>query len=322
VSSPEKITRFWGWWGDAQRRLADALDDPAGRRTAIDEVHARLRGLGLDGDVVRVSSATDLIVGSPARSAEHRIVAAHWLAAAPPSERFAFATHRPAQPIDHLMTVRSPGDPPLAIAEMRFARRWRTDDDRVDLVVHVGPRVAELRARPLGAAVLRSALGELEMASWVGGVTVSGFAPQDGVDLATLIQTLRVEIALRAAPRWVQTLGAAPDDGPVVVMLRRPLQPERHPFLDGCATIRTELQTDDPAEGDQIHRQLLDGIPGDVLATGARTSHGWRTTYIAVNRRSPSVALLRQRAELLGGEFTLTWDPAWEMVRRLAQSVS
>lgn len=321
MATPDKIERFWAWWSEAAGRLDGALRDPAGRRTAIDEVHMRLRQLGLYGDVIPGADGSDLIVGSAAGDPERRIVAAFWLTGAPePDGRFAFATFRPAQSVEQLMGVVSPGEPPLPIAAMRFAPRWRVDDDRVDIDAYVGDGVRADRASKLAAAVLRSALGELEMECWVGTLTVSGFPPADGVDLAGLMGALGDEIAVRAEPQWYLYEYEKPDGTPLVVTLRRPIQPARHPFLDGCVTLRNELQVGDAEERDRLKGQILDGIPSDVLAVGTITDQGWLTTLIYANRRSPSLAMLKARADMLGAEFGIGWDPAWDEIRKLTHA--
>lgn len=321
VATPEKIERFWAWWSEARDRLDVALREPAGRRTAIDEVHLRLRQLNLYGDVIPRPDGTDLIVGSAAGDPERRIVAAHWLTGAPePDGRFAFATFRPAQPIEQLMGVVSPGDPPLPIAEMRFVPRWRVHDDRVDVTAFVGEGVRAERASKLAAAVLRSAVGELDMECWLGTLTVSGFPPVGGVDLAGLLEELAEEVAVRGAPHWFLYEYEKPDGSPLIVTVRRPIQPARHPFLDGCVTIRNELQVGDAEERDRLSAQILDGIPTDVLAVGTVTDQGWLTTLIYANRRSPSLAMLKARAELLGGQFGMGWDPAWDEIHKLTHA--
>lgn len=318
VTSPEKIEQFWAWWREDAARIGETLREPEGRRTAIDEVHMRLGRLGLYGDVIPRADGRDLIVGSANGDPERRIAAAHWLTHAPEDDpRFAFATFRPAQGVEQLMGVVSPGEPPLPIAAMRFAARWRVNDDRVDLDAYVGDGVRAERASQLAAAVLRSALGELEMESWVGTLTVSGFPPAGGVDLAELVAELTAEFAVRSEPQWYLYEYEKPDGAPLVVTLRRPIQPARHPFLDGCLTIRNELQVGDAEERDRLKAQILDGIPSDVLAVGTVTDQGWLTTLIYANRRSPSIGMLKARAEMLGGEFGMGWDPAWDEIRKL-----
>lgn len=338
MSTPQKIEEFWAWWGAAQERLDGALRDPDGRRTAIDEVHMRVKRLGLYGDVIPLPGGTDLIIGSADGDDEKRIVAAHWLLGAPkhsagaapqaadadaaPADppRFAFATHRPAQPIEHLMGVAVPGDPPLPIAAMRFAARWRLDDDRVDVAVWVGPRVKEKRAKALVPALLRSAIGELEVDAWIGDVSIARDEPAGATDLAGFVRAFADEVSERAEPRWYLYEYEKPDGTPLTVTLRRPIQPARHPFLDGCLTIRTQLQTTDPDEGDRIQAQLLDGMPGDILPVGSVTDQGWRTTFIYANRRSPTIAMLKARADMLGGEFGSGWDPSWHQIRHLTHT--
>ncbi len=321
MATPDKIEQFWAWWNEAGERIDIALREPDGRRTAIDEVHLRLRQLGLYGDVIPGADGSDLIVGSAAGDPERRIVAAHWLTGAPAAGgRIAFATFRPAQDVAQLMGVVSPGEPPLPIADMRFAARWRLDDDRVDIDAFVGEGVRAERAGKLAGAVLRSALGELEMECWVGTLTVSGFVPAGSVDLVGLMGVLSDEIAVRGQPQWFLYEYEKPDGTPLIVTVRRPIQPARHPFLDGCLTIRNPLQVGDAEERDRLSRQILDGIPRDVLAVGTITDQGWLTTLIYANRRSPSIAMLKTRAEMLGGEFGMGWDPAWDEIRKLTHA--
>ncbi len=110
-----------------------------------------------------------------------------------------------------------------------------------------------------------------------------------------------------------------PDGTPLVVTLRRPIQPARHPFLDGCLTIRNELQVGDAEERDRLKGQILDGIPSDVLAVGTVTDQGWLTTLIYANRRSPPSPCSRP-ADLLGGQFGMGWDPAWDEIHKLTHA--
>jgi len=315
VAGPQEIERFWDWWSKAEERLHEALEDPHGRVTTIDEIRFRLSKLKLDGAVLQTESG-HLVVGSAGSDPDHRLIAAHWLVAAPSSQWFSFANYRPAQPLDRVMGSTLSGKPPVKIAELRFTHQWRGVDDLVDVGVYVGDGVSYDRAEQIAVIAVRSALGELDADAWIGNIAVLLDDPIESTDLIGLVASIELEAERRREPRWYTYQYKTPEGAPLSVMLRRPIQPVRHPFLDTCVAIGYQLQTEDPGEPERIQSQLLDGMPGDVLLVGSVLNDGWQTTLLYANGRSPTVARLRDRAAMLGAEFHATEDTSWWSVRR------
>jgi hypothetical protein len=315
---PDDIEKFWTWWATAEERLDEALRDPNGHGTAVDEIRFRLGKIDLAGDVLN-QGERHLIVGSAAGFPERRLLAAHWLTGVPDSSRFHFATHHPAEPIERLMASTLNGKPPIAIAELRFAYSWRRTDDRADVTVIFPKGTPGHHAERIATTVLNSALGELEAEAWLGKITVATKPVDGSIDLAALLGQLTPEITARSEPRWEQYIYEKPGAPPLTVLLRQPIQPARHPFLDSCIEITTHLISDAPDEPERMRSQILDGIPGDVLLVAAILTAGRQNTVIYANGRSPSITMLRERAAMLGSEIRAAYDPGWLRVRRFQQ---
>ncbi|MFT4036413.1 MAG: hypothetical protein QM679_12640, partial [Patulibacter sp.] len=271
MPTPDDIARFWNWFDGATARLDAALREPDGRTTAIDELRFRVGKLGLAGDLLSTADGRHLIVGSPAGQPEQYLIAAYWLAAAPDDPRFQFTTSHPPQPIERLMASTIGGKHPVAISALRFAHRWRRTADLVDLTVQL-PSGANGGNGPSGAAadrlagsVLRSALGELEASAWLGAITTSHEPLPGGVDLPALMGALLPEIERRSTPRWEEYHYDKPGAPSLIVQLRQPLQPARHPLLDTCVELATELINDEPDEPGRMASQLLDDLGRDSL---------------------------------------------------------
>ncbi|MEH3052992.1 MAG: hypothetical protein PGN13_03150 [Patulibacter minatonensis] len=320
ATAPQRIERFWTWWAESEDRIGAALTEPEGRVTAIDEVRFRVARAGLEGDVL-MGGRVPLVIGSASGNANHRLRAAHWLIGAPPTDRFAFATHRPPQPLPELLAATLPGKPPVPIETLRFTPRWRELDDRVDVRVHLGAAMRHRQADEAGPRVLRSALGELEAEAWLGNVSVATEPlDADALHLADLLEALAAEIAVRQVPRWQELRFEKAGAPPLVVLLRRPLHPAHHPFLDTCLAITHELIDDDPDEPERMRRQLTDDMPSDALLVGAVLRGRQHTALVYVNGSSPTVGVYEQRAQLLGGRQQANLDPDWRTVRRFAQA--
>lgn len=319
MNGPEGIAKFWDWWSENEQRLRESLDQPEGRGTATDEIRFRLKKLKLEGDVIPVPGGY-VIIGSPGELSEQRLIAAHWQAAAPASEHFGFLTYRPAQNVDQLIAVTLPGDPPVPLADLRFTAEWNPTDDRADVTAYVHDGVHPIAARLIALRVLRSSLGELEADCWIHEVVAVDVPPAGALDLRALVADLTTEITARSEVRWTTTDFHQPTGQPLTVLLRHPIQPERHPFLNTCVAVRLQLQALDEDEPHRLHGQLLDGIPGDVLLVGGLVHDETFTTLIYANGQSPTIPLLRERASLLGGELHTSHDPAWLAIRRFQRT--
>ncbi|MBO9531839.1 MAG: hypothetical protein J7513_02575 [Solirubrobacteraceae bacterium] len=320
MAGPEDIEKFWAWFAEADERLDAALRDPEGRGTAIDEVRFRVGKVRLAGDLLTAPDGRHLIIGSAANDRDFRLVAAHWLLAAPQDHpRFAFATHHPAEPIDRLMASTLSGKPPVRIADLRFTARWRRTADRADITVWVPPDHTDAHAKRVASTVLHSALGELEADAWLGETKLVSKEPVGAVDLAALLGQLAPEIEARTEPRWEKYRYEKQGAPTLTVQIRQPLQPERHPFLDTCIEIATLLINDDPEEPGRMREQLMDDIPTDVLLAGAILSAGRQNLLLYANGRSPTIDVLRERAAMLGSEIRAAYDPDWARIKRYQQ---
>lgn len=322
---PTPVGAFWDWWAGDGRHLDPSQAGPE---------HAALDGL-----LAAIDPDLTWHLG-PGRSAEHRLtVSAGGLAAArPAAERWFRAAPPPDATWEYAPAVEA--DPAAfgAVLEVDGASVdlsavvLHVETDLEDLRVHVGvhhPAFADLPERvhgPVTFMVLDWALGEDDVARWVGRVEPSTTAPVS----PRSVDDLRAAVAACAAERdpdaWSALSGQDAEARPVFALARTGARWIDRPTLDLHHALTAAFAPDErglPSPEDLGRLQALDDSlaatmepRGLVLANV--TTNGTRTLHVYTDGEDQNAADdVTRWADDHGLRAVSTPDPGWTQVRHL-----
>jgi hypothetical protein len=328
------VDAFWAWWRERGGAAFAAAIDEGDPTPLVDDlgrrVHAIHPGLAWETGpgVLRRHTLTVTAAGDP----ELRGVARRWLRAAPVDAVWDFTDHR------------------QAVADVRELRLGieghEVDVDAVRVTAHVSGFAADVTVyHPAFAGLpeavreqaafllLDSALGEVAVETWIGGITVATVEPLDAFPLPGLSAVVG-ELSSRATtpdgePVWVLLGGEAPDGTPVIASAQVPLKPVTAPELDTYVRVavpyadRTEVGLPGPGSLEAL-RALEEHVTARLEGSGRVLAHethaGTRVLHVYVDGTTPAAEQVRTAASAWDqgtAAVTVQRDPAWSAVAHL-----
>lgn len=322
---PTPVGAFWGWWADEGRHLDPAQAGPE---------HAALDGL-----LAAIHPDLTWHLG-PGRSAQHRLtVSAGGLATARPAAERWFRAAPPADPTwEYAPAVEADPAAFEAVLEVDGASVdlaaivLDVETDLEALRVHVRvhhPAFAELPERvhgPVSFMVLDWALGEDDVARWIGGVEPSTTAPAT----PRSVDDLRAAVATCAAERdpdtWSALSGQDAKGRTVFALARTGARWVDRPTLDEHHTLTASFAPDErglPSPEDLGRLQALDDslaatIEPRGLVVANVTTDGTRTLHVYTDGEDQNAAdVVNRWAGDHGLRAASAPDPGWTRVRHL-----
>lgn len=226
------IARFWAWWSERRDDVLAAYDE---KRS--DDLIALLRppiaaiDPSLNWEVSPSSAKRFTLVVSSGGKAELRGLTERWALAAPDDPDVEFAPVRRADPALFDSVVMKVDDYDVELRELVAGTRVDVQHGVLDVVIHhpLFPLLDKEHRLSVAFHGLDAALGEDEAERWIGEVEVSADAPIDAIPvsmLGTVVGQLRP-----SGETWA-TLQGAGRKGPVVALVRRPLDRVERPLAD------------------------------------------------------------------------------------------
>jgi Family of unknown function (DUF695) len=328
------IVPFWDWWTELGAK-AGAAALSAGTPEAVtpdltEAVHAIHPDLAWE--LGAGNTAQHVLVVSAEGNPELRALARHWLLAAPEADAtWEYADSRRADPDPEGITIRI-GGREIAYGQARVGAR--REGTRVDVVVH-HPAFAEIGEADIKQAaflMLDSALGEVDVETWIGEVETAEVSPLEPIRLSGLravVRDLKQDFTdENGAPSWVMMEASGPS-GQVLASAQVPLSPLTAPHLDTHVAVLVPY-TDQTEQGfpgpDSLGalRALEDHLAQRMGASGRVVAHqshrGMRVLHVYVDSTTPAVE--QMRPAVTGWEqgrvrVQVTPDPGWENVSHL-----
>ncbi|WP_030164606.1 DUF695 domain-containing protein [Spirillospora albida] len=336
AATPPAIGDFWEWWAQArptiEASLAAAPGDPAetpgeGLSTdVVEELSRRVHRIHpelqweIGGSDDRHPSLTVTGGGDPAL----RGVAERWFRAAPKSGNWTF---HPARQADAEMLSQDLvlGDHEFDLEYVRLG--MRADTDRA--LVHVTAYhpdflfVSEEQRLQVAMHVLDWAIGEDDVARWIGEVSIATEAPIDSLPPSMLPVVVEQVSEPFGEPAWLSGEGRTPRGHPARVAARFPLHRQDHPLCDLHVAVTVPYAHGnpdrlpvEPSAGAlrAFEKKLAKLGDGAVLAV-RETGDGLRVFHLYADPDSGVLAELDQLAASWTegkAKVASTGDPGWK----------
>lgn len=326
----DPVAAFWSWWTTGRERVEQAIAT-GDYGTLTGEVSALVAAIdpGLEWEFSKGRHARHLLCVTPAGKAELRARTERWrLAGPPPDAMWEYAGARQPDP-DVLGNVLNFGGVDVALAQLRFGVELDEERQLAHVVVH-HPAFASMPEQAQHQVAFLSLdwmLGEDGVERWIGGVEVSIASPPSSIEAGALAGVIAALQQRHPEPTWALMQGQAPDGGPIIATMRRPLKAVEFPLFDLGGSIELEF-AERSAEGfpaggalDQL-RAFEDGLLAGtseqvLLVAGHATRAGTRTIYVYCDSQGPGPTIVAEFVADYWPSARVTWrlDPAWETIR-------
>ncbi len=326
----DRIDAFWAWWGQANGRIAAAIDEGKAAEIAT-EISARV-------DDVDPSLAWEL--GPGVRSKHHlcvssegnatlRVLTERWLTRAPePDDLWEYYPARQAvgSP-EHLTIVLAGTEVPFS--DFRIALEVDEDRERVDVGVwHPMWRSFDPDTRGVATYVaLDNALGEDSVECWVGGVERLDAEPEDGQTLSQLKAVVDRMERDSSGERWAVLRGEAPDGTVAFISANLAVKRTRHLLFDNHYELTITLREprddglvseNEAPELDAMEEELIKSLGPDAVYIGRETTRGVRKLHLHASGVGPAPdridAWMKKSSHDI--ELEVRTDPDWGVLRR------
>jgi hypothetical protein len=311
----EAIARFWEWWPQARRRLdegvpADIADDMSAH---VEAIHKDLEW--------EIGPGPGLTVSGGGVD-ELRGIAERWRLGAP-DDGWKYRAARPADPA-------------------MLSGKLQLDDHEFDLeYVRMGLRADATRARvdvtsyhpdflfvpdetrlALTYRVLDWALGEDDVARWVGEVTTAADEPLDALPPSMLPTVVEQISAPFSEPAWLVGEGRTPLGHAARVSVRFPLHRQDYPLCDQYVSVSLpyahanpdRLPVEPSASALRDFETAVEALGTGAVLAAHETGDGRRTLHLYADPGSGAVARIDQLAAAWSegrAKVTTQPDPGW-----------
>ncbi|MQA97291.1 MAG: DUF695 domain-containing protein [Streptosporangiales bacterium] len=322
------IAEFWAWWPEVGRQLAetssDELPEDLGERlmARIQAIHPELSWSVREG-----ARARRALIVSSGGHAELRGVAERWLRAAPEAgPDWEFLSAFPPAPDDLDAAVDFEGHE-LDLGHVSLGLRVDGRRARVDITAY-HPDFAFLpdEARAVIAAhVLTAALGEDQVARWIGAVNTVTERPLDALPPSSLPAVVDQLAQTHAAPSWLTGEGRTARGHPALIAVRFPLRRVDFPLYEQHIVVGLPYQHSGPdrlpvdPSGASLRGFADTGlalVPGAVLVAH-ETGDDQRVFHLYADPESGAAAAIEQLAAGWSegrARVSTTSDPSWAAI--------
>ncbi|MGI5167968.1 DUF695 domain-containing protein [Spirillospora sp. CA-253888] len=334
------ITDFWEWWARARPEVEAALNaDPDGGDAPADglptelveELSARVHRIhpDLQWEIGGAEEQAPTLTVSGAGDPGLRGLAERWYRAAPRGAAAGGWRFHPARQADlemlgqHLVL----GDHEFDLDYVKLGMRA----DAAQARVHVSAYhpdflfVAEEQQLQVALHVLDWALGEDDVARWIGEVTIAMEPPMDALP-PSLLPTVVEQIAEPfEEAAWLTGEGRTPRGHPSRLEVRFPLHRQDHPLHDLHVSISLPYASANPdrlpvepsAGALRKFEKKLDSLGAGAVLAAKETGDGLRVYHLYADPDSPVVAKLDQLAASWPegkAKVASVADPGWRVL--------
>lgn len=326
------IEGFWTWWAEHRHEVLAAFAEHRTEdlRVLIGPVVATVNP-SLDWQLLAGVDKKATLVVSGHGKPELRAVSERWAVSAPDDPEVRFAPARVRDPAAFETGVVHVDGFDIELRELIAGTRVDMERGAVDVVVHhpLFPLLAGHDRLKIALQGIDAALGEDDTERWLGSVEVSPDAPIDAIALSALGGVVD---QLQGGPsQWV-TLQGHNRRGPILAVVRRPLDRVERPMADTHLVVILSYaagpdgQPHDPqvaADAVALEREVIAALGGEGphLVQVGRVIGGRQSVahfYIDGFEIDPSSIGSVVSAWGHGkASITVTLDPSWEMVAPL-----
>ncbi|MDN3358863.1 DUF695 domain-containing protein [Actinomadura sp. DC4] len=316
ASHTEAISRFWEWWPQARRRL-----DQATPADIADEMSAHVEAIHKDLEW-EIGPGPGLTLSGGGVD-ELRGIAERWLLGAPKDDNWHYHAARPADPA-------------------MLSGKLQLDEHEFDLeYVRMGLRADSARARvditsyhpdflfvpdetrlALTLRVLDWALGEDDVARWVGEVATVADEPMDALPPAMLPTVVEQIAAPFGEAAWLVGEGRTPLNHTARVAVRFPLHRQDYPLCELYVSVTLPYANANPdrlpvepsASKLREFEEAVEALGPRAVLAAHETGDGRRVLHMYADPASGAVAQLDQLAASWSegrAKVSAQPDPAW-----------
>ncbi|MCO5991966.1 DUF695 domain-containing protein [Actinoallomurus rhizosphaericola] len=317
-SSDPAIARFWEWWPEARERLNDGVPDDLAQQlaTRIEAMHPDLEWEIGPGPSLTVSGGG---VG------ELRGIAERWYQAAPDDGW----EYRPARAADPAMLEGKLQleEHEFDLSYVRLGLRADTRRARVDVTAYHPDFlfVPEETQLTLTYRVLDWALGEDDVARWIGNVVAVAEEPMDALPPSMLSAVVEQIAAPFREPAWLTGEGRTPLGHAARVAVRFPLHRQDHPLCDLYVSVALpyahanpdRLPVEPSASALRDFEKAIEAMGRRVVLAAYESGDGRRVFHLYADPDSGAVAELDQLAAGWSegrAKVSSQPDPAWQVL--------
>ncbi|TDD79334.1 DUF695 domain-containing protein [Actinomadura darangshiensis] len=267
AAAPPAISEFWEWWAQARPTIEASLaagPDPAEgsepaepavpgeglSADAIEELSRRVRKIhpGLLWEIGGADAPSLTVTGGG--DPELRGLTERWVRSAPSRGAAGGWTFHPARQADPEMLAQDLvlGDHEFDLEYVRLGMRADADRARVHISAYHPDFlfVSEEQQLQVALNVLHWALGEDDVARWVGEVTIATDAPIDALPPSMLASVVEQIAEPFAEPAWLTGEGRTPRGHPARLGARFPLHRQDYPLCDLHVAISVPYANSNP----------------------------------------------------------------------------
>ena len=322
-ASNPAIAGFWDWWGQARPRIEAALDKEL-TADLVEEISMRVHAIHPDLQwEMGGEPAAPVLTLSGGGVGELRGVTERWVRAAPGDTGWTFHPARRPDPelLAHKLSL---GDHEFDLEYVRLGMRADGKRARVHISVYHPDFlfVPEDAQRQVAAHVLDWALGEDDVARWIGEVTIATDQPADALPPDTLAAVVEQIAAPFQEPNWLSGEGRTPRGHPAHIGLRFPLHRQDYPLCDLHVAVAVPYANSNPdrlpvapsSAALKAFEERLNGLGNRAVLAARETGDGQRVFHLYADPDSGVLAELDQlAAEWQEGRAKVasTPDPGW-----------
>ncbi len=298
ASHTEAIARFWQWWPGARRRLDEGV--PA---DIADEMSAHVAAIHADLDW-EIGTGPSLTV-SGGGAGELRGIAERWRLGAPGDDSWHYRAARPADPA-MLSGKLQFGDHEFDLEYVRMGLRADSARARVDVVSYHPDFlfVPEETRLALTHRVLDWALGEDDVARWIGVVATAEDEPMDALPASMLPPVVEQISAPFGEAAWLVGEGRTPLGHAARVAVRFPLHRQDYPLCELYVSVTLpyahanpdRLPVEPSAAKLREFEESVERLGTRAVLAAHETGDGRRVLHLYADPASGAVADLDQLA--------------------------
>ncbi|TDC87570.1 DUF695 domain-containing protein [Actinomadura sp. 7K507] len=262
--TPPAISEFWEWWAQARPTIEASLSagpDQAEPETpgeglsaeAIEELSRRVHKIhsGLQWEIGGTDDRSPSLTVTGGGDPELRGLTERWARSAPATKSAAggWSFHPARQPDAEMLTQDLVlGDHEFDLEYVRLGMRADTDRARVHVSAYHPDFlfVAEEQQLQVALNVLHWALGEDDVARWVGEISIATEAPIDSLPPSMLAAVVEQIAEPFTEPAWLTGEGRTPRGHPARLGARFPLHRQDYPLCDLHVAITVPYANSNP----------------------------------------------------------------------------
>lgn len=338
--TPPAISEFWEWWAQArptiEASLAAGPDQPEAAAPgeglsadAIEELSRRIHKIhpGLLWEIGGAEDKAPSLTVTGGGNPELRGVTERWARSAPSGAAAGGWSFHPARQPDPEMLGQDLiiGDHEFDLEYVRLGMRADTDRARVHLTAYHPDFlfVAEEQQMQVAVNVLHWALGEDDVARWVGEVTIATEAPIDALPPSMLPSVIEQIAEPFAEPAWLTGEGRTPRGHPAHLGARFPLHRQDYPLCDLHVAISVPYANSNPdrlpvepsAGALRAFEKKLTKLGDRAVLAVRETGDGLRVFHLYADPDSGVISELDQLAAAWSegkAKVASTNDPGWK----------